>query len=145
MPSGESTFTMELLYRRSLGPVVGAFLTALREQRLLGSRTAEGRVICPPLEYDPDSGDAVDDLVEVGSAGVVTGWSWVAEPRAKHPLPHPFAWALVQLDGADTSMVHALDAGSLDAVRTGMRVQVRWAPERTGHITDIACFEPEAS
>jgi len=102
-------------------------------------------VICPPLEYDPESGDAVDDLVEVGPGGTVTGWSWVTEPRAKHPLDHPFAWALVQLDGADTSMVHALDAPGIDAVQTGMRVQVRWADERTGHITDIACFEPEAS
>jgi len=134
---------MELMYRRSLGPVVGAFLTGLRDGTVLASRTAAGRVICPPLEYDPDSGDAVDDLVEVGPGGVVTGWSWVAEPLRKHPFDHPFAWALVQLDGADTSMVHALDAGSPDAVATGMRVTVRWAVERTGHITDIAGFVPE--
>lgn len=136
---------MELLYRRSLGPVVGAFLTGLRDRRVLGSRTAAGRVICPPLEYDPDSGDAVDDLVEVGDRGTVTGWTWVAEPLPKHPLDQPFAWATVQLDGADTAMVHALDASSIDDVSTGMRVQVRWADERTGHITDIACFEPEVA
>ena len=136
---------MELLYRRSLGPVVGAFLTGLRDQQVLGSRTAAGRVICPPLEYDPESGDAVSDLVEVASSGVVTGWTWVTEPLRKHPFDHPFAWVLVQLDGADTSMVHALDAPDMAAVSTGMRVKVRWAEERTGHITDIACFEPEAS
>ena len=136
---------MELLYRRSLGPVVGAFLTGLRDQRVLASRTAAGRVICPPLEYDPDSGEAVDDLVEVGSAGTVTGWTWVAQPLPKHPFDRPFAWVTVQLDGADTALVHALDAGSVDAVSTGVRVQVRWAAERTGHITDIACFEPETT
>lgn len=134
---------MELMYRRSLGSVVGAFLTGLRDGTVLASRTAAGRVICPPLEYDPESGDAVDELVPVGPGGVVTGWSWVAEPLRKHPFDHPFAWALVQLDGADTSMVHALDAPGIDAVHTGLRVQVRWAEERTGHITDIACFEPE--
>ena len=39
-------------------------------------------------------------------------------------------------------MLHAVDAGSPDAMRTGMRVQVRWADEREGAITDIACFEP---
>ncbi len=140
--SGQSTFTMELLYRRSLGPVVGAFLTGLRDQTVLASRTAAGRVICPPLEYGPESGEAVDDLIEVGPAGVVTGWSWVVQPLRKHPLDRPFAWALVQLDGADTAMVHALDAGDAASVHTGMRVRVRWATERTGHITDIACFEP---
>lgn len=136
---------MELMYRRSLGPVVGAFMTALRGGTVLGARTAAGRVICPPLEYDPTDGEAVDELVPVGPNGTVTGWSWVAEPLRKHPLDRPFAWALVQLDGADTSMVHALDTGDPNAVSTGMRVAVRWAEDRTGHITDIACFEPEGS
>ena len=39
-------------------------------------------------------------------------------------------------------MLHALDVASPDEVSTGMRVQVRWADERVGAITDIACFEP---
>jgi uncharacterized protein len=143
--SGESTYTLELPYRRSVGPVVGGFLTALRDQRVVGSRTAAGRVIVPPLEYDPDTGDAVDDLVEVGTAGTVTSWAWIEEPMRKHPLDHPFAWVLVQLDGADTSLVHALDVADAASVSTGMRVQIRWAEERRGHITDIACFEAEGS
>jgi hypothetical protein len=141
--SGESTYTLELPYRRSVGPVVGAFLTGLREQRVLGSRTATGRVIVPPLEYDPETGDALDELVEVGSAGVVTSWAWVDEPLRKHPLDRPFAWVMVQLDGASTSLVHALDAGAPDALAAGLRVRIRWADERRGHIGDIACFEPE--
>jgi uncharacterized OB-fold protein len=139
-----TTFTMELMYRRSLGPVVGGFLTGLRERRLLASRTTGGRVICPALEYDPETGDAVEDgLVEVGPGGTVTGWTWVDEPLRKHPRQEPFAWALVRLDGADTSLLHALAADGPDAVRTGMRVVPRWAEERTGHITDLACFVPE--
>jgi uncharacterized protein len=143
--SGESTYTLELPYRRSVGPVVGAFFTALRDQQVLGSRTAAGRVLVPPLEYDPDTGDAVDDVVEVGSAGTVSTWAWVGEPMRKHPLQQPFAWVMVRLDGADTDLLHALDVAGPDAVSTGMRVQVRWAEERRGHITDIACFEPEGT
>ena len=134
---------MELPYRRSVGPVVGAFLTGLRDQKIVASRTAAGRVICPPLEYDPETGSAVDDIVELGDAGTVRSWAWVTEPLRKHPLDRPFAWALVQLDGADTSLLHALDAPSPDAVSTGMRVKARWKAERVGHITDIACFEAE--
>jgi uncharacterized OB-fold protein len=141
--SGESIFTMELPYRRSVGPVVGAFLTGLRDQKLVGSRTAAGRVICPPLEYDPDTGDAVDELVDLPDTGVVRSWSWVNEPLRKHPLDRPFAWALVQLDGANTALLHALDAASPDAVSSGMRVRARWRDERVGHITDIECFEAE--
>jgi uncharacterized protein len=140
--SGESTYTLELPYRRSVGPVVGAFLTGLRDQRVFGSRTLDGRVLVPALEYDPATGDAVDELVEVGTTGTVTSWSWVHEPMRKHPLDRPFAWVLVQLDGADTSILHALDAPA-GTVATGMRVRIHWADERRGHITDIACFEQE--
>jgi uncharacterized OB-fold protein len=135
---------MELPYRRSVGPVVGAFLTGLRDGKVVGSRTADGRVLCPPLEYDPDSGEAVGEIVDVSDAGTVQSWSWVGEPLRKHPLDRPFAWALVQLDGADTALLHALDAGSMESVSTGMRVRARWRAERVGHITDIECFEPES-
>ncbi len=72
-------------------------------------------------------------------------WSWVATPdaKAKLPLARPFAWALVRLDGADSASLHAVDAGSAEAMRTGMRVRVRWRAQRAGEIGDIECFEPE--
>jgi uncharacterized OB-fold protein len=49
----------------------------------------------------------------------------------------------VKLDGADTALLHAVDAGSREHMRTGMRVRVKWAEERSGRIQDIACFVPE--
>jgi uncharacterized OB-fold protein len=131
-------------YTRSLGPVVGAFLTGLRDGRILGVRTASGRVLVPPTEYDPETSDPVpDDFVEVGPAGTVTTWAWVSRPRAKHPLDRPFAWALIQLDGADTALLHAVDAGAERSVHTGLRVRPVWRDERVGHVLDIACFVPE--
>lgn len=139
-----SGFTLELPYRRSVGPVIGAFLTGLRDGQVLASRTAGGRVLCPPLEHDPETGEAVAEIVPVADRGTVQSWAWVAEPLRKHPLDRPFAWALVRLDGADTALLHALDAGSVERVSAGMRVKVRWrdAADRVGHITDIECFEP---
>ncbi len=139
----EASWTLEFPYRRSLGPVVGGFFTGLRDGKILGTRTRDGRVLVPPLEYDPDTGESVQDgFVEVAEVGTVRSFAWVTEPLRKHPFDRPFAWALVQLDGADTSMLHTLDAGSRDAVSSGMRVRVRWREERKGHITDIECFEP---
>ena len=123
--------------------MVGGFLTGLREGVVCGVRTADGRVLVPPTEYDPATGEALAELMEVGQAGVVTTWAWVAEPREKHPLDRPFAWVLVRLDGADSDLLHALDAPSEAAVSTGMRVRVRWREQREGHIRDIECFEPE--
>ncbi len=129
-------------YTRSLGPVLGEFMTALAAKRILGSRSADGRVHVPPAEYDPVTFAPPAELVPVGPAGAVLTWSWQPEPIDGQPLDRPFAWALIRLDGADTALLHAVDAGSADAMRTGMRVRPRWAAERAGHIRDIECFEP---
>ncbi|MGW1005810.1 Zn-ribbon domain-containing OB-fold protein [Streptomyces sp. NPDC002520] len=133
---------VEFPFTRSLGPVQSAFLTGLRERRVLGVRTADGRTLVPPVEYDPVTAEEISDLVEVAPTGTVTTWAWNHEPRRGQPLTTPFAWVLVRLDGADTALLHALDAPGPQAVHTGMRVRVRWAEERSGAITDIACFEP---
>lgn len=136
----ESTITFP--YRRSLGPVLGAFMTALAGARLIGIRSGD-RVLCPPLEWDPETGaELAHDFVDVGPAGTVESWTWVAEPTAQHPLDRPFAFATVRLDGADTALVHAVDAGGPDAMSVGMRVAPRWRADRRGHITDLEAFVP---
>ena len=83
--------------------------------------------------------------VEVAETGTVTTWAWEPNPDERQPLDTPFAWALVKLDGADTPMLHVVDAPGPEAIRTGSRVRIRWADEREGAITDIACFELEES
>ena len=136
---------LEYPYTRSTGDVIGRFFAALRERRILGIRAADGRVLCPPQEYDPNTGAALDQWVDVADVGVVTTWTWVEHPREKHLLQRPFAFALVRLDGADTAMLHVVDLGSPDAIRTGLRVRARWLDNPRGDITDILCFEPEAA
>jgi uncharacterized OB-fold protein len=132
---------IEYPFTRTIGPVQSAFLTGLREGVVLGVRKADGGVLCPPVEYDPVTSDELTELVELGDEGTVTTWSWEPSPRRNQPLDRPFAWALIQMDGTDTAMLHAVDAGEPSAMETGMRVRIRWADEREGAITDIACFE----
>ncbi len=133
---------MEFAYTRSTGPVVGAFLTGLRDRKVLGAKDSQGRVVVPPPEYDAKTAAPTDPaaLVEVADEGVVTSWSWNPLPRAGQPFDRPFAWALVKLDGADTSLLHALDAPA-EQISTGQRVRIRWADETRGFIDDITCFE----
>jgi uncharacterized protein len=133
---------IEFDYTRSLGPVLGQFMTALAGGRILGARGADGRVHAPPFEYDPASAQPPAELTEVGPEGTVVSWSWMPDPLEGQPLAGPFAWALIRLDGADTALLHAVDAGSPAAMRTGLRVRARWADRRVGSIRDIACFEP---
>lgn len=136
---------LEFPYSRTLGPVVGAFLAGLREGKLYGIRGKDGRVLTPPLEYDPETGESLGtDMVAVGPEGEVVSWTWVDRPSPKHPLDRPFAFALVKPDGADTAMVSAVDAGSIDSMNTGMRVRPRFKSEPHGRVTDLEAWEPVA-
>ena len=58
------TFTMEFPYRRSVGPVVGAFLTGLRDRRVLGVRTPAGVGVVLQRRADDPAG------------GSTTSWRW---------------------------------------------------------------------
>ncbi|MCH7788729.1 MAG: OB-fold domain-containing protein [Acidobacteria bacterium] len=135
-------WTLEFPYRRSVGPIVGEFLTALRKGELKGARTASGRVIVPALEYDPETGEPVEELVAVADHGTVTSFAWIAEPKRHQPLDRPFAFAHIRLEGADTDLFHLVDAGSEEAMSIGMAVEASWRDERDGSITDIAAFVP---
>jgi uncharacterized protein len=119
-------------------------MAGLAQRQILGSRAADGRVYVPPAEYDPVTFAPPQELVTVGPGGMVLTWSWQPEPREGQPLTHPFAWALIELDGADTGLLHAVDAGTAANMHAGMRVRPRWAESPAGHITDIVCFEPES-
>jgi uncharacterized protein len=129
-------------YTRSTGPVIGAFLTGLRDRKVVGIRAIDGRVLVPPVDYDPVTSEDLTELVDVADTGVVTTWAWNDEPRTGQPLDKPFAWALVQLDGAGTGMLAAVDVTDASAMSTGLRVRARWADERVGSIRDLVCFEP---
>jgi uncharacterized OB-fold protein len=137
-------------YTRSVGPLLGQFFTALRERRVVGVRGSDGRVHVPPAEFDPVTYERLTEIVPVAGVGTVVSWTWQPEPLEGQPLDRPFAWALIKLDGADTALLHAVDAGSSDDISTGARVHVHWADEPVGAITDIAYFalgaeaEPEA-
>lgn len=124
-------FRLQYAYKRSLGPVIGAFMTGLRAGRVLGARTAQGRVLVPARAYDPATGQATGELVEVGPEGELL--SFTETPAG--------AFALVRLDGADTAWLHRLDPCGR-ALAVGDRVKPRWRPERVGHLDDLEAYVP---
>jgi len=136
--------SLEYTYTRSVGPVVERFFNGLGERRIQGIKGADGKVIVPPTEYDPQTGESLSEFVDVADSGVVTTWAWSSEPIPGQPVDRPFAWALIKLDGADTGMLHAVDAGDESKMSTGMRVKVRWAKDNVPDLAAIQCFEPES-
>ncbi|WAC56899.1 Zn-ribbon domain-containing OB-fold protein [Gordonia sp. SL306] len=132
-------------YTRSLGPVLSQFALALRDGRIVGSKSSGGTVSVPPVEFDPAGGAPTTELVDVAPTGTVVSWSWQQEPLEPQPLDKPFAWALIKLDGADTSLLHVVAVDSPGDISTGLRVHAVWRPARIGRIDDIAYFAPGES
>ncbi len=137
-PPLSAPLTLSFDYTRSVGPTLGAFFTALRSRRIVGVRGSDGRVHVPVVEYDPVTYAPLTEIVPVSSVGTVLSWTWQEHPLEGQPLDRPFAWALIKLDGADTALLHAVDA----RVDTGDRVHAHWVDEPVGAITDIAHFVP---
>jgi uncharacterized OB-fold protein len=50
--------------------------------------------------------------------------------------------ALIQLDGADTSLAHVVRGEDLNRLAVGLRVRAVFARERKASILDISHFEP---
>lgn len=144
-PGADGVFVAPLVveypYKRTVGTSLSRFFSSLQGARLEGTKGSDGRVYCPPAEFDPVSGRQLDEWVTLPETGTVTTWSWQSVPQPDQPLEHPFAWALITIDGTDVPMLHAVDAGEMSRIHTGSRVKVRWATERSGGIRDIACFD----
>src|SRR5207302_5339138 len=87
-----------------------------------------------------ETGAATRDFVSLPATGTVQTWTWVSAPRPTHPLPRPFAFALIKIDGADTAFLHAVDAKDPSRLHSGARVTAKFATERRGHIRDLECF-----
>ena len=143
---GATILTAELsntfAYTRSLGPVLSQFALGLRDGRIVGSRSSDGTVSVPPIEFDAASGAPISEVVDVAPVGTVTTWSWNPEHIDGQPVEAPFAWALIRLDGADSALLHAVEVSSASEMSTGMRVHAVWRAARSGRIDDIAYFAP---
>ena len=72
-PEGEvlsAPHIIEYPFKRTTGPVIGAFLTGLREQVAgAASRAPTAGSSCRRVEYDPDTAEELTELVEVGPTG----------------------------------------------------------------------------
>jgi len=138
---------MELEWRYAKGRYFSEFFEALREERrLLGLRCPEcERVYLPPRPVCGNCYAELSEWVEVRDTGVIRAYTVVhlpiLDPTTGQPRPAPYGMALIQLDGADTTINHYLAETDLSKLRIGRRVQAVWRPERRGNMGDILYFK----
>lgn len=133
---------IEFPYSSSTGSAVSKFLTAFRDdKRIWGLKCpACNRVVVPAQNYCDICAQDMSEWVEVGQEGQIVTWTVVRRDHTLYPHPAPFAYALVRLDGADTSLLHTVLADDYAAITAGAKVRAVWKDERTGHIRDLDHF-----
>jgi uncharacterized OB-fold protein len=135
---------LEIPYKQYVGAVASKFLIELRDnKRIFGTRCPEcKRVYVPSRSICPKCVCRMDEWVEVSDKGTVLTYSVVHYKEPTHPVEPPFVYGIIQLDGADTGIVHFIAGVDQDGLRVGMRVQAVFSEERKGNMLDIKHFKP---
>jgi uncharacterized OB-fold protein len=137
---------LDALYDWDAGQAIGAFLDALREQRILATTCVScGRTLVPPRTFCERCFRPTDGWAEVPHTGNVETFSICHVTWDMRPLDEPQIPAVIRLDGtSEGGFLHLLGEVEPDDVRAGMSVEAVWRPagERAGSILDIAYFRP---
>ena len=131
---------MPVSFRYTPGVGNTAFFEALRDRGVfLGSRCPDCAVTYLPARIFCErclAGLTPD--TECGPEGVVVSWTVAHVGVDGEALDAPVPFALVQLDGADTVLLHRL----LGEADIGGRVRAVLSEDRSGAIGDLEGFAP---
>lgn len=139
---GERDF--DSIFSYDAGAIRSRFLTELRDnKRIMGIRCPDcNRVYVPVRSICNNCFANLSEFVEVAPTGTLTTYSIVYRSEPYCPVDAPFVYGIIQLDGADTGLVHFINEVDLQKVRVGMRVRAVYKKERAGSILDIKYFKP---
>jgi len=106
---------INLPYTLTPGRAAGTFLAEVKNQRIIASRFASGRVVAPAQDFSSIDGEEPEAFVEAPQTGTLTAFTRVDGQVI----------GLVRLDGCDNELVHRILA-DLDQLAIGQRVSAEW-------------------
>ena len=130
----------------SAGKVGSQFLIELRDnKRIMGIKCpACNLVYVPPKSTCKYCFGELSEWVEVSHEGTLLTHAVAYQPTPVQPVEPPIAYGIVQLDGADTGLVHMLSEVDFKQLKVGMKVKAvfKVKKERVASILDIKYFKP---
>jgi uncharacterized protein len=141
---------IQLPYKWFLGHTFTKFFDEFKNKKIMGTKCPKcSRVLVPARKFCPRCYEDTKEWVQVSDTGTLKTWSLVNFTFAGQVTPPPYITALIDLDGAGTSITHyvgGFDMSDIEKVKAriaiGMKVKAKWRSERKGHILDIEYFEP---
>jgi uncharacterized OB-fold protein len=138
-----SPLRMDYTYVAGAGRSV--FLRGLKERRLLASRCPGcSRVYAPAPEFCSRCLRPVGPPFELPGRGAVSTFCVVNFPFPGQVYEPPYVVAHIQLDGADTRLMHLVREVAPERVTIGLRVEPVWVgdDELDTSTTSIRYFRP---
>lgn len=146
--------TISVNQRYATGPVMGKFLHALVNKKIMGTKCPQcGRIQLPAREVCSECRVRSDEWVEVGPKGQVRYMDYVyyssPDPLTGETRETPYGMISIRLDGCtgNQTFAHLIRRDQVDRVQSGWnemsgtRVRPVWNEKRTGSIFDIEYFE----
>ena len=132
------------IFSYTAGKTRSKFLTELRDnENIVGTKCPDCNMVWVPARSTCVKCFAsLKDFVEVGKSGSLTTYSVINKSEEFYPMKPPFILGIIQLEGADTGLVHFLNEVNPEEVKIGMEVEAVFKEERTGSILDIKYFRP---
>lgn len=122
---------IDLPYTLTPGRAAGTFLAEVKNQRIIGSRFASGRVVAPAQDFSSIDGEESESFVEAPQTGVLTAFTRVDGQVI----------GFVRLDGCDNEFPHRILA-SLEDLSIGQRVKAEWDEGVEQSVLAIKGFAP---
>jgi len=133
-------------YSWTVGRAGSRFFIELRDNgRIMATRCTQCNVVwVPPRLRCPICLRQIEneDWREVGPLGNLRHFTIVRYEQPAQPMKPPFAYGLIDLDGADRAIVHFILGADLSQLRSGMRVRPVFKQDRIGNFLDINYFTP---
>jgi uncharacterized OB-fold protein len=118
---------VRLRYVYEPGLALSRFLRGLADRQIEGGRCPVCHKVyvpthprCPACRAGPLTPERIEDR------GAIVSYTVVHIPFHGMTTELPFAWAWIQLDGADVPFAHLLGDVSLDDLEVGQRVEAVW-------------------
>ncbi len=133
-------------YFNYYGALGSEFYRELRDnKKIMGVNCPKcKRVYVPPRSVCATCFSNLSQLVEVSPRGTLLTYTVIhyTYSPSYQPADVPYAYCIIQLDGADTGLCHLLGEVDLDKITIGMRVEAVFKDKREGDILDIKYFRP---
>jgi uncharacterized protein len=132
-------------YDWAAGAVGSRYLRSLRdEKKFLGTRCPRCNIVYHiPRRNCPQCMEECSEWVELADTGTLVTYTTV---RSQHPdllpLPLPYGYGIVRLEGADTGFLHLLHEFEETQLFEGAAVEAVFREEREAQITDVEYFRP---